>query len=550
MSCSTVDFVRLPQEEVMAGGPSCESSEPEALVASSNHVDSSEGEAGSKQALLPGLKTNGQHASHVTADAVELKTDEVLVVHKYIASTGNSMNSMNFSRALVFAFATFGGVFFLVALAVILLYDPIWRNGLFSFTNLMSACNHNATIQSSSKTIVSIPTVILISLDGFRWGYEHKVPTPNINRLRLNGTEAAEGLIPVFPSITFPNHYSIATGLYPGSHGIVANSFVDPNNSSRKFNMGSLEPDWWLGEPIWETTVKQGGRAATFFWPGAEVEREHWKCPSGFCFHYNGSVSYEQRVDTVLGWVDLPDDKRPNLITLYFEEPDHTGHQTGPDSPEIGEAITRVDTIIGRLLDGLDARGMFESIHIILLGDHGMLGNCQTREVIMEDFKPWLPNISTSWFGSYFPLMAIHPPPETDAKTIFDGLRAGIMSKKVKKSQYLSVYLKEDFPSRFNYTGSDRIAPVLGILAEGYGAKFKKSQSCSCDCYGSHGYDNLLLSMRTIFIAHGPQFSRGRKVDSFINVEVYGVITRLLGLKAAPNNGSLSFPDHLLLPQS
>ncbi|XP_057447324.1 uncharacterized protein LOC130739110 [Lotus japonicus] len=383
------------------------------------------------------------------------------------------------------------------------------------------------------------PAVILISSDGFRFGYQFKTPTPNIHRLIQNGTEAQTGLIPVFPTITFPNHYSIVTGLYPPHHGIINNYFFDPVTGD-KFTMASHEPKWWLGRPLWETVVDNGLKAATYFWPGSEVIKGSWTCPLGYCMHYNGSVAFEDRVDTVLGYFDLPQDEMPVFMTLYFEDPDHQGHQVGPDDDEITEAVARIDSLIGRLIKGLEDRGVFEDVTIILVGDHGMVGTCDQKLIILDDL-----GIPADWVHSYTPLLAIRPPLTHSPADVVAKMNEGLSSGKVENGGKLEVYLKEDLPERLHYAASDRIPPIIGLVHEGY--KVEQSRTNKKECGGAHGYDNAFFSMRTIFIGHGPQFARGRKIPSFENVQIYNLVTSILKIKGVPNNGSATFPESVLL---
>jgi ectonucleotide pyrophosphatase/phosphodiesterase family protein 1/3 len=392
------------------------------------------------------------------------------------------------------------------------------------------------------------PMVILISSDGFRWGYHFKTPTPNIERLRVNGTEAETGMIPVYPSLTFPNHYSIVTGLYPAWHGVIGNYFSDPDpNSSEKFNMQNHNPKWWLGEPIWETALKNNLPAATFFWPGSEVIKQPWTCPESFCQHYNASVPFEARVDRVLEYTDLPSNLRPSIVTLYFEEPDEEGHVYGPDTPQITEQVIRIDAMIGRLMDGMERRGILDDVTIIMVGDHGMVGNCPDKVIYLEDLSPWI-KLSSKWIDSYYPVLSIRPPPGVDVAEVLKNVTEGLSSGKVKNGEFLSMFLKEDLPKRLHYSASDRIQPIIGMVAEGYRVEPKRTSAVKCG--GAHGYDNTYLSMRTIFFAKGPQFARGRKVPSFENVELYNVMTSILGISGAPNNGSSSFADSVLLPKA
>ncbi|KAG6545032.1 hypothetical protein Mapa_013724 [Marchantia paleacea] len=398
---------------------------------------------------------------------------------------------------------------------------------------------------------LSRPTVILISSDGFRWAYNFKVPTPNIERLRTNGTEAATGLIPVFPSLTFPNHYSIVTGLYPAWHGVIANSFSDPEfKDPIGFYQGNIDPKWWGGEPIWVTATKNGLQAATYFWPGSEVPNGPWTCPREFCQPYNGSVPYEDRVDKVLSYMDLPTEKIPSFISLYFESPDHEGHLTGPDSPEVAEAVGKIDSLIGRLIGGLEERGLFEDVTIILVGDHGMAPNCDSKMIYLEDMELG-EGLNFEWVDAYGALLSIRSPPDVDAKALYEKMAKAMASGKVPNSEFLKLYLKEDLPARLLYSANDRIQPIIGMPSEGFKVGLTRSGVCGAQCGGQHGYDNQLLSMRTVFIAHGPQFARGRTVPSFINVEIYNILSSILELKSpAANNGSSHFASSVLLPST
>ncbi|CAK8533864.1 unnamed protein product [Lathyrus sativus] len=390
------------------------------------------------------------------------------------------------------------------------------------------------------------PVVILISSDGFRFGYQFKTLTPNIHRLINNGTEAQTGLIPVFPTLTFPNHYSIVTGLYPPHHGIINNFFTDPITGD-KFTMASHESKWWLGQPLWETLANNGLTAATYFWPGSEVIKGSWTCPDRFCKHYNGSVNFEDRVDSVLEYFDLPLDEIPVFMTLYFEDPDHQGHQVGPDDDEVTDAVSRIDSIIGRLINGLEQKGFFEDVTIIMVGDHGMVGTCDQKLVFLDDLAPWV-KIQQNWVHSYSPLLAIWPTGNYSSEDVVVKINEGLSSGKVENGNKLKVFLKEDLPQRLHYAESDRIPPIIGLVHEGY--KVEHSRTGKKECGGAHGYDNAYFSMRTIFIGHGPQFERGKKIPSFENVEIYNLITSILNIKGAPNNGSDAFPQSVLLPNA
>ncbi|KAL5542982.1 hypothetical protein UlMin_010692 [Ulmus minor] len=166
---------------------------------------------------------------------------------------------------------------------------------------------------------------------------------------------------------------------------------------------------WWLGEPLWETLVKHGLKASTYFWHGSKVKKESWTCPKEFCQKYNGSVPFEERVDTVLSYFDLPSSEIPSFMTLYFEDPDHQGHQVGPDAPEITEAMGRIDSLIGKLIASLEKRGVFDDVTVIMVGDHGMVGTSDKKLIFLEDLNPWI-EIPKDWVQYYTPLLAIGPP--------------------------------------------------------------------------------------------------------------------------------------------
>ncbi|XP_057447327.1 uncharacterized protein LOC130739113 [Lotus japonicus] len=414
----------------------------------------------------------------------------------------------------------------------------------FAFLFLSSSSSLSSSpplLSTTARPLTELhrPVVILISCDGFRFGYQFKTPTPNIHRLIKNGTEAETGLIPVFPTITFPNHYSIATGLYPQHHGIINNYFFDPVTGD-KFTTASHDPKWWLGHPLWETVAANGLKAATYFWPGSEVIKGSWTCPSSFCMKYNSSVPFEDRVDTVLGYFDLPHDEMPVFMMLYFEDPDSQGHKVGPDDDEITQAVARVDKVIGRLIKGLEERGVFEDVTVILVGDHGMVGTCDKKLIFLDDL-----GIPADWVHSYSPLLAIRPPNTHEPIDVVAKMNERLSSGNVENGGKLKVYLKEDLPERLHYVASDRIPPIIGLVHEGY--KVEQSRTNEKECAGAHGYDNAFFSMRTIFVGHGPQFARGRKVPSFENVQIYNVVTSILNIKGAPNNGSTSFPESILL---
>jgi len=397
---------------------------------------------------------------------------------------------------------------------------------------LLLILNLSACVQSRSIKDLR-PTVILISLDGFRADYLEKYEPPKLWSLARGGVQA-KWMIPSFPSKTFPNHYTIATGLYPQNHGIVENNVFDKgfNATFTMSNRAEVQNGrWWLGEPIWVTAEKQGQKSAPYFFPGSEAEiagtrPSYWK-------PYDGKVPNDARVDTILSWLDLASGERPTFLSLYFSDVDDAGHDFSPDAAETRNAVLKVDRDLGRLIDGLNARGIFEQVNLIIVSDHGMATQDPKNVIILDelfDTKLAEKILWTSEIVSIFP-----KPGEEDV--IYKTLKA-------KLPLQAKVYRKAEMPARFHYSNSPRIAPLLVLPDEGWilttRARFeeRKAKGEMNGLRGGHGYDNELPSMRAIFIAHGSAFKKGSVIEPFENIHVYNVMTRILGLNAAPNDGN------------
>jgi predicted AlkP superfamily pyrophosphatase or phosphodiesterase len=369
------------------------------------------------------------------------------------------------------------------------------------------------------------PTVILISIDGFRYDYLEKYPAPNLQALAGKGVRAA-ALIPSFPTVTFPNHYSIVTGLYPAHHGIVENDMYDPAfNEEFEYNKPSAkEGKWWGGEPIWITAHKQGQKTASVFWPGTAapvqgLHPDYWE-------PFDNKVSPEDRVAKILAWLDLPAAKRPTFLSLYFEQVDHEGHENGPDSPQVREAIAKVDAAIGLLLQGLRQRGIEDRVNIIAVSDHGMAPASPERVILLDDYVDLsrVRVLSVVAFATVWPKQG--------------GI--GDLYMKLRKMPHVTVYRRGMTPARWHYTGNRRIAPVLALADEGWTITTREWLKDHKISLGQHGYDNNLPLMRAIFIAHGPAFRAGAKLPAFSNVNVYDLMAYLLRLEPAENDGSLA----------
>jgi predicted AlkP superfamily pyrophosphatase or phosphodiesterase len=380
------------------------------------------------------------------------------------------------------------------------------------------------------------PSLILISFDGWRWDYDQKAPAPNLKTLIARGVRA-ERLIPAFPSKTFPNHYSVVTGLYPAHHGIVANNIFDPE-SGLKFGLSDRQavgdPRWWGGEPIWVTVERQGGRSATLFWPGSEAPiggiRPHfWKL-------YDGKMTNDARVDQVLAWLDLPPAERPSFITCYFSDTDDAGHDDGPDSPALREAVTRLDGLLGRLLDGLQARGLGDRVNIVITSDHGMAATSQDRVIVIDDYL----DASTVDIVDINPTIGIVPKTAT-ADEVYARLE--------KAHPHLRVFRREQTPEHWRYRDNPRIPPIVGVADDGWVVLRQKAGQPRPEVRsgGAHGYDPRALSMHGLFVAAGPAFRRGVTVPPFENVHIYNALAAALGVKPARNDGDFLTANTLVI---
>lgn len=373
------------------------------------------------------------------------------------------------------------------------------------------------------------PTVILISLDGFRWDFLGRAETPNLDRLVEQGVRA-ERLVPVFPSLTFPNHYSMVTGLYPENHGIVSNTMYDPVMDARfriRDRDAVTDARWWGGEPLWVTAQKQGQVAASFFWPGSEAAIQGMR--PNFWKRFDSSIPHRARVEQIMEWLDLPEKERPTFITLYFSDVDHEAHVSGPDTaPEVDAAIARVDSAIGFLLAGLDERGISDQVNIIVVSDHGMAAMSPDRVILVDDYI----NLQDANVIDWTPNIALRPD-EDHVDEIYRALKGA--------SPHLKVYRKEEIPERFHYRNNPRITPILGVADEGWSISSRGYYDSRPDRFegGGHGWDNQVLSMGGLFIASGPAFRKGLVVSPFQNIHIYELICHVLGLEPAPNDGSL-----------
>jgi predicted AlkP superfamily pyrophosphatase or phosphodiesterase len=380
---------------------------------------------------------------------------------------------------------------------------------------------------SPAKTPADDGPLILISLDGFRWDYLQKYDAPVLRQLAADGVHATR-LTCSFPTLTFPNHYTLVTGLHPEHHGIVANTFFDPALRARfayKDNACAVEPRWWEGgEPVWITAEKQGVRSACFFWPGSEA-KIHGTTPA-FSKPFDSRLTCTQRVDGLLKWLALPSGQRPKLATLYFDIVDHKGHTFGPDAPETAAAVKAVDAAIARLLDGLARFGLRDSASLVIVSDHGMEPVSPDRTILLDDYAS-LNSFSIDFAG---PNAGLRP------KT---GTAEELAARFRGRHPQLSVWLRDEVPERLHYRASGRIAPVVLSADPGWYITTREYLRVKRLTFerGAHGYDPASPNMGALFIASGPAFRRGVEIPDVENIHVYNLLCAALGVTPAPNDG-------------
>ena len=392
-----------------------------------------------------------------------------------------------------------------------------------------------AACTPGARTRPAYSPLILISIDGYRADYLERGQSPTLAALAAGGVRA-ESLRPAFPTLTFPNHYTIVTGLYPDHHGIVNNRMIDPAIAVPFVYKDAAtidNPAWWGGEPLWVSVENQGRHAATVFWPGSDVaidgvRPEHW-------LHFDIALSSEARVAQALEWLDLPEPQRPAFVTIYFDEVDRTSHTFGPGSAQADAAVAQVDVALAHLLDGLKQRGLADSANLVVLSDHGQaLASADKVEVLDRtiDLKD-VDLISTGVLVG----LAAKP-----------GREAEVERALLAPHEHMRCWKKSTVPARLHYGSNPRIPPLLCLANDGWiinTQKFVDDPNRHLSL-GEHGYDNDDPAMRALFIAHGPAFKRGVVVPEFDNVDIYPLLASILRIKPAPNDGDFDVVKGML----
>ena len=371
--------------------------------------------------------------------------------------------------------------------------------------------------------------LILISIDGFRSDYLEKLQPPTLLRLAAGGV-SADGLIPQFPSKTFPNHYTIVTGLTLAHHGIISNNMRAPDIPG-EFSMANrdvlADPRWWGGEPIWNTAEKQGRKAGAMFWPGSETviggrQATYWT-------PFDDDMPNAERVKRVLGWLNLPENQRPSFVTLYFSDVDSAGHSRGPDSEDVKNAVQSVDKEIGDLVSGIEAARLDDRVHYVVVSDHGMAALSADRMIVLDDYI----DVAAADVVDWAPVLSLTPK-DRDIEKIYQALK--------NKHPALAVYRSSEVPPEYGLAGHPRLPAIVAIAKEGWFITSKREvarweQPDRHAPGGTHGYDGRLPSMHGLFLANGPRIRRGLKVKPFENIHVYEFMCAVLGLQPAKNDG-------------
>ncbi|OSD07488.1 Phosphodiest-domain-containing protein [Trametes coccinea BRFM310] len=419
-------------------------------------------------------------------------------------------------------------------------------------------------------------SALIVSIDGLRADYLDRGLTPHLLAISKDGLRA-KSMKPVFPTLTFPNHWALMTGLYAESHGIVANNFWDPV-TDREFHYNradaSWNASWWFGEPMWETAERAGIITANLMWPGPPKTRTG-ASPTYFV-PWKDKVPLKEKLDQILAWIDLPLDKRPQFIMAYEPSLDQAGHLTGPNSPLVNKVLKEVDVFAKDLHDAIEARNLTDIFDIVFVSDHGMTDMSHPELVYVDDILQEGFNRIVHEDG--WPAMGLRFASKDDEETYYRVL----LNASIASNGKFDVYTHETMPERWHFAHNERIAPIYVVPRLGYVLTDRIENGAGMS-KGNHGYDNEYESMHAMFVAHGPfsavvkaieadraksparrlasllgrrDLARPNKgwhstaddtyvMETFENVNIYNLMMKLLGIedRAAPTNGTRGFWD-------
>ncbi|HCD77718.1 MAG TPA: alkaline phosphatase family protein [Prevotella sp.] len=361
---------------------------------------------------------------------------------------------------------------------------------------------------------------VIISLDGFRWDYTDMYDTPFLDSLAAHGVKAV--MQPSFPSVTFPNHYTLATGLVPDHHGIISNRFYDKRTKST-FQLGKNQsnPLFWGGDPIWLTAKRQGKRVGVVYWPGSDVKingeyPDYWSD-----YSKKPLLSFVERIAKIEQMLKMPEEQRPQLIMAYFSEPDHSGHTYGPESKQTRKQVETLDCLLGQLWNDIQSMPDADDINLIITSDHGMARLSDERIIHLDKYldRKWYDRIATG-----FPSMVF-------AKKGYEGM----IIKALSNVPHLRAYRKSDVPEYLHFGTNENIGEIVVLTDIGF-----VTSTHDTTISGTHGFDPVYSDMNVIFRAAGPDFRKGySRKSTFRNVDIYPLLARLLGITPSPCDGNL-----------
>lgn len=367
--------------------------------------------------------------------------------------------------------------------------------------------------------------VILVSIDGLPASMLGDGTLPTLDRIAAEGVHAA-WMTPSYPTLTFPNHYTLVTGQRPDRHGIVHNNMLDAS-LGRFISKDSSADDgrWWGGEPIWATLQKQGGIAATMFWPGSRAEIAGQR--PRYSRAFDKTVTPAARVDQVLAWLDLPHDQRPQLVTLYFDQYDIAAHEASTYAPTALAALRGIDAGLAMLQDGLRARGLEDDTDLIVLSDHGM-ADVPREHVKLLDERLDANAYDIVWWGTF---IGIAPKP---------GQTEAVERAFLGQQDHYRCWRKSELPSAWHYGSHPRIPPIICQSDIGWRVQGRANPQWPQPIRGEHGFAAEDPAMRAVFAARGPSFRSGIVLPPFDNVHIYPLLAHLLDVQPAANDGDLS----------
>jgi len=392
------------------------------------------------------------------------------------------------------------------------------------------------------KQASSEPIVIMVGIDGLRWDALDRYDAPTLETLASEGVRAAS-MTPVMPSKTFVNFYTLATGLYADSTGITGNLPFSKEYDEVMGRDMHGETRWWGGEPIWVTAEKQGVKSAAMFWLGSEAKIKgkrpnHW-------MPYEHNMPHKERVDQVLEWLALPEAERPRLLTIYFSDVDSAGHMYGPETPEVGNALKKVDDSLADLRAGIEKLGFTDRVNLVVVSDHGMTKIDPEFMVYLDDYismeNLFVPSFHSQAGPHSDPFVHIFAKDGADIDELYNKLKGAHTG--------MRVYKRENIPADWHLNNEDRTGDIFAVVDEG-GMIFTRNLTSTYKypAIGMHGYDRFAQDMQATFIAAGPNFKKGVKAKAIENVEVYGIIARALGITPAKTDGNIENVEYFMVP--